>query len=37
MPNNMDFDNFKKIFFPHLSLVTEEPDSDEDRKKIKSD
>lgn len=28
----MSFDNFKKTFFPQLFLITEENESDEERK-----
>ena len=30
--NSMNFDHFKKSFFPHLYLVAEEPQSDEEKK-----
>ena len=30
----MTFDNFKKTFFPHLYLVMENNDSEDERKEI---
>lgn len=31
----MTFDSFKKTFYPHLYVVDEEPQSDEDREQFK--
>ena len=31
VPDGLTFDTFKKDFFPHLYLIVEEPQSDEDR------
>ena len=30
-PNGMSFDKFREIFFPHLHILDEEQQSDEDR------
>ncbi len=33
--HSMTFDTFKKYFYPHLYIVEEEPQSDEDREVVK--
>lgn len=30
--NSMDFDSFKKIFFPHLYVLVDDPGSDDEKK-----
>ena len=30
--NGMNFDSFKKIFFPHLSMIQDDGESDQERR-----